>query len=85
MPFSMFSIRDDDLVLRLQERLEHVEDRVLASAGDEDLLAGVRETIVPLQLGRHGIFQFVDPAGGGVLGEALADGLDGRLFDVLGR
>jgi len=55
------------------------------SLGDEDLLAGVRETIVPLQLGRHGIFQFVDPAGGGVLGEALADGLDGRLFDVLGR
>ncbi len=74
--------RDDHLVARVQERLEDVVEGMLAPAGDEDLVPGIAQAVVPLHLGHHGVLQLIDAASRGVLGEALPDGLDRGLLDV---
>jgi hypothetical protein len=75
--------RDDHLVAGVEHRLGQVEEALLAAAGDQDLLRRIVQAVVALELGDDGALEFRRAVHGGVLGEAVADGGDGGLFDVI--
>ena len=75
--------RDHHLVARVDYRLGQVEEALLAAAGDQDLLRGKVEAILPLELGDHRGLEAGHAVYRGVLGEALIDRLDGRGLDVI--
>ena len=77
--------RHEHLVAGVQERDDHVVKRVLGAARDEDLLGGVVEALVALELGADGRAQLGDAADLRVLRLPAAHRLDRRLLDPLGR
>ena len=76
---------DDHLVAGIEQRHHQVEEALLATAGHQDLVRGITQAIIALELGDHGIFQCRGAVHGGVLGLPVMDGGNGRFLDVLGR
>ncbi len=77
--------RDDHLVAGVQGRQHGVEDDLLAARGDDGLARLVVEPVVALHLGDDRLAQRRRARHGGVLGVVVADRLDRRFLDVVGR
>lgn len=75
---------DDDFVAFFAGSEDHVVAGVFAAAGDDDLARLIGEAIVALEFVSDGLAEFGNAAAGGVLGEAVIDGFDGGVLDVLG-
>src|SRR5574341_1701867 len=58
---------------------------MLGSTGHDHFFLPVRQTIIPLELGDDGLFQFVDAAGGCISCEAISNSLYGCFLDVVRR
>ncbi len=76
---------DDHLIAGIDGGQHQVEEALLAAAGHQDLLRGVVQPVVALELGDDGLLECGGAADGGVLGEALVDRRDGGILDVLRR
>ena len=77
--------RHEHLVARIQEGDDHVEERVLGAARDQDVRRLVVEAVVALELAADGGPQLRHAADLGVLRVALPHRLDRRVLDPLGR
>ena len=77
--------RDDDLVARIERAQQRVVEHLLAAGADRHLARLVLEAVLALELGDDGRLQLRNAVDVGVLGLALAQRLDGRLLDVVGR
>ena len=75
---------NDHLVPGLKKDHGDVVEGVLGPTGDDNLLFGILQAIVPGQLISHGLAQLIGARHGSVFGKALLQGLDGSLFYVLG-
>ena len=64
---------NDHLVAGIDHRQREIEETLLAAARDQDLLRGVIQPVVALELGDHRRFQRRRAADRGVLGETLVD------------
>jgi len=74
---------DDYFVPGVQQRLGHVVEALLAAAGDQDLVGLVFQFVFPAEFVDNGLLEHGGAVHCGVLGLAVADGLDGGFFDVL--
>ena len=78
--------RDDHFVAGIERREQRVEQHLLAAGADDDLRRLVGQLVLALELARDRGLQFGNAVDGGVFRRlAVADRLDGRLFDVVGR
>ena len=78
--------RDDHLVARIERRHQRIVEHLLAAGADDDLRRLVVELVLALELARDRGLQLGNAVDGGVLRRlAVADRLDGRFFDVVGR
>src|SRR5579875_2914551 len=76
--------RGDDLIARVYERLDEVEDGVLAADRDETFGGGIVGTEVERMARDDGFAKLQGAAGVGVLGEIRFDGGNGSLLNVVG-
>ena len=78
--------RDNHLVAGVERRDEGIVQHLLAAGADRDLRGLVVEPVLALELLDHRFLQLGDAVHVGVLRRpAVADRLDRRLFDVVGR
>ena len=78
--------RDQDVVALVVERHRDVEQGVLRSGRDDDLVGGVGEAVVAFELAADRLLEVGDAVVGGVLGEVRVErGLGGPLHDLRGR
>ncbi len=76
--------RDDHLVAGIEGGHQRVVDGLLAAAADGDLLGGVVEVVLPLELGADRLAQRRGAGDRGILGLAAIDGGLSRRLDVVG-
>ena len=78
-------LEHDDLVAGLAQRQERGGNGLGGPDGHEDVGVGVEVEAVPVPLvGGDGLAQLGDALAGRVLVAAVADGVDGHLFEFLG-
>ncbi len=58
---------------------------MFAAAGDQDLVRGIREAVLAPEFGDDRLLELRGAVHRRVSGEAVLDGGDGRLLDVIGR
>ncbi len=77
--------RDDRFVTVVEQRQGHVEEALLAAAGDQDLAGFVVQAVFTLELVDHGLFETGSAVHRGILGFTGVDRLNGGLFDMIRR
>ena len=77
--------RNDDLVAGVERRDQGVVQDLLAAAAHRDLVHGIVEAVLPLELPRDRLAQLGGAGRRRVLGLPPADGLDRRFLDEVGR
>ena len=77
--------RDDDLVAGVEQCLGQVEETLLATAGDEDLIRPVFQTVVTAEFRYNRLLEFSGSVNGGVAREPGVDRLYGGGPDMVGR
>ena len=76
--------RDDDLVARIDKALNQLEDALLGTRGDNDLLGFELEIVVAFELIADSLTQVGITRNGRIVGEVLVDGLLGGFLGLVG-